>query len=50
VDARLAIDRFLEHGGLSDATRRAYGGDLRAFAAWLSARDETLKDVDARVL
>jgi site-specific recombinase XerD len=45
-----AIDRFLEHGGLSDATRRAYGSDLRAFARWLSERKLGLGAVDARVL
>jgi site-specific recombinase XerD len=44
------IDRFLEHGGLSAATRRAYRTDLRAFAAWLDARGLVLADVDARVL
>ena len=46
----VAIERFLEHGGLSDATRRAYGSDLRAFAAWLERRGQALDDVDARVL
>jgi site-specific recombinase XerD len=50
VDTSAAIDRFLEHGGLSEATRRAYGSDLRAFAAWLEQRGPTLADVDARVL
>jgi site-specific recombinase XerD len=45
-----AIDRFLEHGGLSAATQRAYRSDLRAFAAWLAARELTLDGVDARVL
>ena len=45
-----AIDRFLEHGGLSEATRRAYGSDLRTFSAWLVARGITLEGVDARVL
>jgi site-specific recombinase XerD len=44
------IDRFLEHGGLSEATRRAYGSDLRAFSEWLGARGLTLRRVDARVL
>jgi site-specific recombinase XerD len=44
------IDRFLEHGGLSPATRRAYGSDLRTFAAWLDERGLTLDRVDARVL
>ncbi|MBM2824278.1 MAG: Tyrosine recombinase xerC, partial [Thermoleophilia bacterium] len=50
VDSAAAIDRFLEHGGLSEATQRAYGSDLRAFAAWLSVRSLNLEDVDARVL
>ena len=50
MDTSAAIDRFLEHGGLADATRRAYGFDLRAFAAWLDGRGLTLDDVDSRVL
>jgi site-specific recombinase XerD len=50
VDSRLAIDRFLEHGGLAEATRRAYASDLRAFAAWLEPRGIGLDDVDARAL
>jgi len=45
-----AIDRFLEHGGLSEATQRAYSSDLRSFSAWLEANGLTLEDVDARVL
>jgi site-specific recombinase XerD len=45
-----AIDRFLEHGGLSDATRRAYASDLRALAEWLEARGLRLEQVDARAL
>ena len=45
-----AIGRFLEHGGLSDATRRAYGSDLRSFSRWLASRGLSLADVDARVL
>ena len=44
------IDRFLEHGGLSEATQRAYRTDLRAFAVWLEMNDLTLDAVDARVL
>lgn len=44
------IDRFLEHGGLSPATQRAYRSDLRAFAVWLDGRGLTLERVDARVL
>ena len=44
------VDRFLEHGGLSAATRRAYAADLRSFTGWLEARNLELEDVDARVL
>jgi site-specific recombinase XerD len=50
VDTTAAIERFLEHGGLAEATKRAYGGDLRAFAGWLARHDLALEDVDARVL
>jgi site-specific recombinase XerD len=50
VDTNAAIDRFLEHGGLSEATRRAYGADLRSFLAWLDAHEFGLDDVDAGVL
>jgi site-specific recombinase XerD len=50
VDTGAAIDRFLEHGGLSESTQRAYGHDLRALAAWLERRGLALADVDARVL
>ena len=45
-----AIDRFLEHGGLADTTRRAYRVDLEAFGAWLGERRLALEQVDARVL
>ena len=45
-----AIDRFLEHGGLSESTQRAYRGDLRAFARWLEEREVALDAVDARAL
>ena len=45
-----AIQRFLEHGGLAETTRRAYRVDLEAFATWLSGRGLRLEDVDARVL
>jgi site-specific recombinase XerD len=45
-----AISRFLEHGGLSEATQRAYRADLRAFAVWLDSKDLDLDSVDARVL
>jgi integrase/recombinase XerC len=50
VSTARAIERFLEHGGLSEATQRAYRTDLRAFAAWLEARELTLDSVDTRVL
>jgi site-specific recombinase XerD len=50
VDTHAAIERFLEHGGLSEATRRAYGSDLRAFTRWLDGQSLGLGDVDARVL
>ena len=50
MSAAQAIDRFLEHGGLSEATQRAYGFDLRSFSAWLDRRDLALEDVDARIL
>ena len=45
-----AIERFLEHGGLSEATQRAYASDLRSFADWLERRGARLEDVDARAL
>jgi site-specific recombinase XerD len=44
------VVRFLESGGLADATRRAYASDLEAFASWLAERDVPLGEVDARVL
>ena len=50
VDTQAAIDRFLASPGLSDATRRAYGADLRDFAAWLREHELALDDVDVRVL
>jgi site-specific recombinase XerD len=50
VGADAAIDRFLESGGLSEATQRAYASDLRAFAAWLEERGLEVDDVDVRVL
>jgi len=50
VTSAVTIDRFLEHGGLSEASRRAYRADLRAFAAWLDSNGLGLDTVDARVL
>src|SRR5688500_18143756 len=46
VDTGRAIDRFLAHGGLSEATQRAYAGDLRSFASWLDRSRLALDDVD----
>ena len=45
-----AIERYLASPSLSSATRRAYGADLRHFAAWLEARGLQLDDVDVRAL
>jgi site-specific recombinase XerD len=50
MDTDRAIERFLEHGGLSEATQRAYRGDLRALSAWLGERNLALDSIDARVL
>jgi site-specific recombinase XerD len=50
MDTDRAIERFLEHGGLSEATQRAYRADLRAFSAWLGERNVALDSVDTRVL
>jgi integrase/recombinase XerD len=50
MDTRAAIERFLVNGGLSEATQRAYGSDLSAFATWLDQRGLGLEDIDARVL
>jgi site-specific recombinase XerD len=50
METRAAVDRFLEHGGISEATQRAYGSDLEAFASWLDDRELRLGDVDAQIL
>jgi site-specific recombinase XerD len=47
VDA--ATERFLAAAGMSEGTRRAYGGDLREFACWFGP-DSPVEDVDVRVL
>ena len=44
------MDRFLETPALADATRRAYGVDVRQFTEWLERRGTPLDDVDVRVL
>jgi len=46
VDER--VERFLANPALSDSTRRAYGVDVRQFAAWLSSRGSSLDEVDVR--
>jgi site-specific recombinase XerD len=48
MDTARAIDRFLESAALSEATRKAYGRDLREFAEWLGRRGLPLDAVDAR--
>jgi site-specific recombinase XerD len=50
MDTDAALDRFLASPSLADATRRAYGGDLREFRAWLVQRGAGVEDVDVRVL
>jgi site-specific recombinase XerD len=50
VDARTAADRFLDSPALSEATRRAYRGDVGEFCAWLEERGTDLDSVDVRVL
>jgi site-specific recombinase XerD len=50
VDARATADRFLASPALSESTRRAYGGDVEEFCAWLDERDTGLEAVDVRVL
>ena len=50
VKARQAADRFLASPALSEATRRAYGGDIDEFCSWLEERQTRLDAVDVRVL
>jgi site-specific recombinase XerD len=50
VNAKAAADRFLASPALSEATRRAYGRDVREFCGWLEERDTRLDAVDVRVL
>jgi integrase/recombinase XerC len=49
VTLEAACERYLAAAGISDATRKAYGADLRAFAAWFGP-DSPIEDVDIRVL
>jgi site-specific recombinase XerD len=50
VDARDAAAHFLASPALSEATRRAYGGDIGEFCDWLEERGTSLEGVDVRVL
>jgi site-specific recombinase XerD len=50
MQARAAADRFLASPALSEATRRAYGGDVREFCTWLEEGGTRLDAVDVRVL
>lgn len=50
VDARAEADRFLASPAMSEATRRAYRGDLGEFCAWLEDRRTELDAVDVRAL
>jgi site-specific recombinase XerD len=50
VKAHEAADRFLASPALSEATRRAYGGDIDEFCSWLEERRTSLDSVDVRVL
>jgi site-specific recombinase XerD len=50
VDARDAAARFLASPALSESTRRAYGGDIEEFCAWLEEQRTDLDAVDVRAL
>jgi site-specific recombinase XerD len=50
VRRRAAVERFLASPGLSEATRRAYRGDVEEFCAWLDRRGRSLEEVDVRTL
>ena len=50
METSAAIERFLSSPALSDATRRAYRGDLHEFSEWLRENRLTLQEVDARAL
>jgi site-specific recombinase XerD len=50
VEASNEAARFLASPALSEATRRAYGGDIEEFSAWLQERGTRLDAVDVRVL
>ncbi|HUJ56322.1 MAG TPA: tyrosine-type recombinase/integrase [Gaiellaceae bacterium] len=48
MDTRSATGRFLDSPALSEATRRAYRGDVEEFCTWLG--DRSLDEVDVRTL
>ena len=50
MDAHATADRFLASPALSEATRRAYRGDVEEFCTWLDGRGTRLDAVDVRVL
>ena len=50
MDTANAIERFLASPSLSDATRRAYGSDLRHFSRWLAQEHLQVEEVDVGVL
>ena len=50
METQPAVDRYLASPALSEATRRAYGFDLRAFSDWLAERGTAVDEVDVRVL
>jgi site-specific recombinase XerD len=50
MNAEAAIERFLSSPALSEATRRAYRGDLHEFERWLADRGTRLESVDVRTL
>ena len=50
METQTAVDRYLASPALSEATRRAYGFDLRGFSDWLADRGTAVDEVDVRVL
>ena len=50
METRTAADRFLASPALSEATRRAYRGDVGEFCTWLEDRGTNVDSVDVRVL
>ncbi|MGH3105087.1 MAG: tyrosine-type recombinase/integrase [Gaiellaceae bacterium] len=50
METRTAMERFLQSPAHSEATRRAYRGDVEQFVGWLRARGLSLDDVDVRAL